>query len=62
VFRKFSRRTCSGESTEPATEPPEEIEDGAGEAGGTGVAEEAEKVWEGGEGAGDGGSLWVRTL
>jgi len=43
-------------------EPPEETEDGVGETGGTGVAEEAEKVWEGGERAGDGGTLGVRTL
>jgi len=41
-------------------EPPEEAEDGVGETGGTGIAEEAEKVWEGRERAGDGGTLGVR--
>jgi len=33
-------------------EPSEETEDGVGETGGTGVAAEAEKVWEGGESRG----------
>ena len=43
-------------------EPSEETEDGVGETGGTGVAAEAEKVWEGGERAEDGGTLGVPTL
>ena len=36
-----------GVRTESTTEPSELKEDGAGEAGGTAVAEEAEKDWEG---------------
>ena len=48
--------------TESTTEPSEETEDGVGETGGTGVAKEAENVWEGGERAEDRGTLGVRTL
>jgi len=42
--------------TESTTEPVEKKEDGTGEAGGTGVAEEAEKDWEGKSTAVDDGS------
>ena len=41
---RLSRCPESGECTKPTTEPPKETDEGVGEAGGTGVAEETESL------------------
>ena len=54
-------RSGVGVGTESTTEPLEEKVEGTGEAGGTGVEEEAEKDWEGKRTGVEGGSCGVTT-
>ena len=59
--RGSAQRSGDGDFTESTIKPPEEKEDGMGEAGGTGVEKEAERDG-GGVLAGEGGLDGVHTL